>query len=198
MKIAKKILIILFIIVGLSFQQKDRFVGKIIAEWLDDGRKMKLLKDFSYIDPAGKTWKAPAGSVVDGASIPKSFWCIIGGPYEENYRMASVVHDYYCEKPYTEKWEDVHKMFYNACITGGVTEIKAKLMYGAVLAGGPRWEINSDKKIGNKSKYISIKVTTAQDKFEGIARWIEQKNPEIQKIADTLNTVVQEIDIAKN
>jgi hypothetical protein len=189
MKIEKKLLIISFILVGLSFQQRDKFVGKVIVEWLDDGRKMKLLKDFAYIDPAGKTWKTPSGSVIDGASIPRPFWSLIGGPYEENYRRASVVHDFYCEKPYTEPCEDVHKMFYDACITEGVTEIKAKLMYFAILAGGPKWELNANKMAGNKSKYTPIEVYTPQDKLEGIAKWIEQKNPTTEKIADTINQI---------
>jgi Protein of unknown function (DUF1353) len=40
----------------------------------------------------------PAGAIVGGASIPQVFWSIIGGPFEDKYREASVIHDYYCEQ----------------------------------------------------------------------------------------------------
>ena len=61
------------------------FVGKVVAEWLDDGRKMKLTQSFAYISPSGTRWDAPAGSVVDGASIPQFAWTMIGGPFEGRY-----------------------------------------------------------------------------------------------------------------
>ena len=80
----------------------------------------------------------PAGSVVDGASIPQVFWSLVGGPFEGEYRNASVVHDVACDRK-SEPWEAVHLMFYNACRCGGVGEKKAKLLYWAVYLGGPRW-----------------------------------------------------------
>ena len=55
------------------------FEGSVQAEWLPDGRKMKLLADFTYIDGKGFRWKASMGSEVDGASIPQVFWSFIGG-----------------------------------------------------------------------------------------------------------------------
>ena len=58
---------------------------------------MRLLRDFQYIDPSGTTWTAPANSTIDGASIPQIFWSIIGGPFEGEYRDASIVHDTECE-----------------------------------------------------------------------------------------------------
>jgi len=116
-----------------------QFEGKIVATWLDDdGRKMELNKEFAYVDPRGKRWVAPQGSVVDGASIPELFWSVTGGPFTGKYRQASVVHDVACVDK-KEPWEDVHLMFYEACLCGGVEEKKAKLMYWAVYNYGPRW-----------------------------------------------------------
>mgnify|MGYP001792979849 CR=1 FL=1 len=46
-----------------------------------------------YVDPKGHVWVAPASSVVDGASIPRSLWTFMGGPFEGKYRNASVLHD---------------------------------------------------------------------------------------------------------
>lgn len=116
-----------------------RFQGDVIALWLPDGRNMQLTQRFAYIDPRGKEWIAPKGSIVNGASIPGALWSTIGGPYEGQYRHASVVHDVACEEM-TSKWEDVHNMFYEACRCGGVSVGQAKTMYYAVYNFGPRWQ----------------------------------------------------------
>lgn len=59
-----------------------RFIGEVVARWHADGRTMSLVQDFAYEDPGCERWHAPAGSVVDGASIPRAMWSIIGGPFE--------------------------------------------------------------------------------------------------------------------
>src|SRR5882672_5269580 len=114
------------------------FKGTVRAEWLDDGRTMHLIEPFSFVDPDGTEWPAPAGSTIDGASIPRSLWSLIGGPYEGKYRNASVVHDVACvvrRRP----WRATHRMFYLACRAGGLDSVNAKVMYGAVALFGPRW-----------------------------------------------------------
>ena len=116
-----------------------RFEGEVVASWTDNGRDMVLREPFLYIDSANRQWVAPAGSVVNGASIPAAFWSLIGGPFEGKYRNASVVHDVGCDEM-TASWEDVHWMFYEACRCAGVDEFKAKTMYYAVYHFGPRWE----------------------------------------------------------
>ena len=115
------------------------YQGTVFTEWLPDGRKMKLLEDFAYVDASGKRWLAKKGSSIDGASIPRGFWWT-GGPYEGTYRDASVVHDVYCdEDPKTASWRAVHRMFYDAMLTSGVEQARALVMYGAVYRHGPRW-----------------------------------------------------------
>jgi hypothetical protein len=116
-----------------------RFEGDIVAVWDANGRNMTLREDFAYLDPQGRRWPAPAGSVVDGASIPRLFWTLIGGPFEGKYRNASVVHDVGCVEM-RQTWEDVHRMFFEACRCAGVEESQAKIMYYAVYHFGPRWQ----------------------------------------------------------
>lgn len=116
-----------------------RFEGDVIAVWDQDGRNMTLREDFAYIDAQGRRWLAPKDSTINGASIPQGFWTFIGGPFEGRYRNASVVHDVGCHQM-TEAWEDVHRMFYEACLCGGVDEAQAKMMYYAVYHFGPRWQ----------------------------------------------------------
>ena len=55
----------------------------IRTDWLSDGngdRSMRLVLDAFYIDDSRREWKAPAGSIVNGASLPKFFWRFVGSP----------------------------------------------------------------------------------------------------------------------
>lgn len=115
-----------------------RFVGAVQAEWID-GRLMRLTAPFSFLDPSCVSWSVPSGTKVDGASIPSFFWSVIGGPFEGNYRQASVIHDYYCDQK-TRDWRSVHRVFYQGMLAAGTDPVKAKIMYFAVLLGGPRWK----------------------------------------------------------
>jgi hypothetical protein len=103
-----------------------------------DGRRFSLIHEFNYLDQNGRLWPSPQGLITDGASIPMPFWSVIGGPFEGLYREAAIVHDAGCCAQMA-KWEDVHHMFYNAMRCSGVGWVKAKTMFFAVWAGGPRW-----------------------------------------------------------
>ena len=105
---------------------------------LDEGRKVQLLKPLAFVHHQWSPWPVPAGTIADGASIPRPFWSLIGGPFEGRYRNASIVHDHYCDTR-NRPWRDVHRMFYEAMLTGGVGQFKAKIMYYAVYRFGPRW-----------------------------------------------------------
>src|SRR5262245_19425098 len=70
-----------------------QYNGETITKWNSDGRTMTLLGELRYTDPHGEEWIAPIGSIVDGASIPRYLWSIMGGPFEGKYRNASVLHD---------------------------------------------------------------------------------------------------------
>jgi lysozyme family protein len=109
-----------------------------LTEWLDDGRHMRLGRPFGYVEESGREWPVPAETVVDGASIPRVFWSLIGGPFEGRYRNASVVHDYFCDVQ-TRAWQETHRVFYEAMLCSGVGTIRAKTMYYAVYRFGPRW-----------------------------------------------------------
>lgn len=183
------------------------FVGKVKSEWLEsdgDGaaRKMRLLADFSYKDPAGKVWTAPEGWVIDGASIPWVFWSVVGSPFVGDYRSASVVHDYYCDTQ-TEPWREVHEMFYWAALAAGVGETKAKILYAAVYAGGPRWGEAAWPSDPNgqyyafhgahlferpKARWTPKSLTKpsaeiGEAEAREIAHWISRSNPDLPAIA---------------
>jgi hypothetical protein len=122
------------------------FSGTVVSEWLSDHRKMKLIEKFIYTDPDEVNWVAEKGSIIDGASIPRFAWSVIGGPYEGPYRNASVIHDVACVEK-NKPWRQVHKAFYTAMRASRVDQIKAKIMYAAVYHFGPRWGILEQHKI---------------------------------------------------
>lgn len=103
-----------------------------------DGVNFSLLADFRYLDPKDTTWLVPNGQKVNGASIPRPLWSIVGSPWTGKYRRAAVVHDYFF---WRRKFAsaDIHRVFYDAMITDGVSVIQAKLMYWAVVRFNPRW-----------------------------------------------------------
>lgn len=122
-----------------AFGQYGSFPHPLDLRMSGNGRDATLLAVFAYIDGSGNRWEVPAGTSVDGASIPWPLWSIIGSPWTGKYREASVVHDYYCD---TKKapWKQVHQNFYTAMLANGVDSIQAKIMYAAVYRFGPRWD----------------------------------------------------------
>lgn len=116
-----------------------RYTGRLILQPLPDGRRMRVIEDFGFMEADGLHWPVPPQSTVDGASIPQVLWSLIGGPFEGKYRDASVVHDYYCAVRSAD-CQSVHRMFYRAMLVSGVSVRRAKVMYAAVYFAGPRWD----------------------------------------------------------
>lgn len=114
------------------------YTGDVETKWLADNRRMELLKDFSFTDPNNINWYAKKGDIIDGASIPRFLWSLVGSPFTDDYRDASVIHDIACEEK-TRTWEVVHLAFYYAMRASGVSPIKSKIMYAGVYHFGPRW-----------------------------------------------------------
>lgn len=161
------ILCLLVVAVGLAnpvlAREPGTFIGTVVAEWLDtDNRSMVLKAPFAYIDSSGDRWDAPVGSVVDGASIPRAAWTIIGGPYEGPYRNASVLHDVACVEKVRPS-ASVHRMFYEAMIDSGVSQLRAKVMYAAVYHGGPRWRDSFKSVSAGAPGTDSFRTATASD-----------------------------------
>ena len=112
------------------------FSGNPKTEWLSDnnGRTMRLIDTFWYLDPQGRRWEAPAGSVTDGATIPRTLWSSVGSPFTGSYRLASILHDSALQDPAILRI-DADNMFYFACLAGGCTPLESKLFYAGVRLG---------------------------------------------------------------
>ena len=124
-------------------QERGRFTGELVLKVLGDGINMQITEPFAYTDSKGIRWQVPSGTRIDGASIPRSLWSIVGSPFTGLYLEASVVHDHYCETK-SRHWKAVHKVFYEAMLARGVNEYQAKLMYAAVYRFGPRWNYDAN------------------------------------------------------
>ncbi|MEO4049448.1 DUF1353 domain-containing protein [Pseudomonas sp. CAU 1711] len=134
-----------------------RFEGALLTEWLPNGRHMRLKLPYTYIAQNGTQWPVPADTIVDGASIPRPFWSVIGGPFEGLYRNASVVHDFYCVSQ-NRTWQSTHRMFYEAMRCSGVEEGKAKIMYYAVYRFGPRWQGGTSSLLRLPFEHIELQL----------------------------------------
>lgn len=113
------------------------------TRWIYDWTEVhqwKLLKDFGYVAKDGIVWYASAGEIVDGASIPRPFWTIIGGPFEGRYIYASVIHDVYCNRQ-TRPSQEVHAIFDEIMEFCDVIEWKRNAMALAVRTCGPKWVV---------------------------------------------------------
>ena len=173
-----------------------RFLGTPNATWLPSGRDMKLLSDFVFIDSRGRSWIAEKDRVVNGASIPQFLWSIVGGPYEGKYRYASIVHDAECERMNSPS-SDVHRMFYDACRAGGVSEREAKYLYWAVANYGPSWSIETVQTVSAPpepenamlsavppitiSKPLGVKTPTKEE-LDWAKKFFEETNPPVEQV----------------
>ncbi len=166
------------------------FSGAPITKWNPDGRSMTLLNELRYVDPKGHVWVAPAGSVVDGASIPRSLWSFMGGPFEGRYRNASVLHDVAYDQ-HNRPWEDCDRMFYNAMRCSGVGVVEAKTMFYALYRFGRHWNFSVKRaqpvKVGRKMvaraepEYPRAEVVT-HDEFAAMRDWVRNAQPSVEQI----------------
>ncbi len=173
-----------------SGNEWGHYNGDPITRWDPDGRTMTLLNQLRYTDPKGHVWIAPTGSVVDGASIPRSLWSFMGGPFEGKYRNASVLHDVAYDR-HDRPWQDCDRMFYNAMRCSGVGPVEAKTMYFALYRFGRHWDFQVKKA---KPVKLDRKIVARADPLYPRARpvtiseindardWIRNAQPSLEEI----------------
>ncbi len=165
---------------GAAFAEASfgRFVGKFVAEFEGDGRKVTLIEPYAYVDPTGLEWDVPAGAETDGASVPSAFWALYP-PFTGNYRSAAVIHDYFCDTK-KRSWQDTHKAFYFAMRAANVDETTAKVMYGAVYLFGPRWGPGT----APGQRNAAIQATPAQQEamVKELKELVETENPDLDTL----------------
>lgn len=190
----KLIFLLIPVIIAAACASTDinlgHFNNTVKVEWVRGSqgeRRMRLLEDFAYVDPKGKTWLAPKGYVTDGASIPRVLWTLVGAPYEGQYREAAVIHDYYCDTK-SAPHQDVHRIFYYANRAAGVSDFYSKVLYGGVLAGGPKWSKGPSNCFAGCHAEVptpsQVETTPpfSEEEAKRLASWIKGKNPTLDEI----------------
>ncbi len=165
------------------------YSGEPETRWNADGRTMTLLSELRYTDPHGLAWVAPVGSIVDGASIPRSLWSVMGGPFEGKYRNASVLHDVAYEQ-HNRPWQDCDRMFYNAMRCSGVSAVEAKTMFYALYRFGHHWKFSIKRakpvKFGGKmvarAEEIPRAIPVNENEVSDARDWIRRAQPSLEQI----------------
>jgi hypothetical protein len=171
------------------------YSGEPVTRWSPDGRNMILVTELRYTDPKGEVWVAPAGSVTDGASLPRCLWSLMGGPFEGQYRNASVLHDAAYDKK-NRPSQDCDRMFYYAMRCSGVNAVEAKTMYYALLKFGHHWKfpIKKAKPVKYEGQLVArgeeipraIPVDPAQ--INQAKDWISNTDPSLEQIEQRAQT----------
>jgi hypothetical protein len=160
------------------------YSGQVEARWENDGRQMTLLSELRYTDPEGVIWIAPAHSVVDGASIPRALWSVMGGPFDGKYRNASVLHDVAYDQK-ARPWKQCDRMFYNAMRCSGVSATEAKTMYYALYRHGRHWKrplFSPDSGIAEDEVVPRAIAVTEEEDMAAARDWIENAKPSLAQI----------------
>jgi len=137
------------------------FSGYPLTRW-SGNRLMIIEEEIFFIDQNKKKWLVPIHSEINGATIPKPLWSIIGSPYVGNYRRASVVHDYFVGEgnnpnfSYKER-RAADAMFFNACRTDGCSWKLSVLLYIGVSVGSWASKNNIEHSIDNED-FESISI----------------------------------------
>ena len=170
------------------------YSGDPILKWNSDGRNMTVMSEFSYTDPYGLVWDAPAGSVTDGASIPRYLWSLIGGPFEGKYRNASVLHDVaYGE--HKRPWQDCDRMFYYAMRCSGVSAVEAKTMFYALYKFGHHWKfpirrakpVKYEGALVARGEEIPRAIPVNPEQINDACDWISDTDPSLDQIEQRAN-----------
>ena len=163
------------------------YSGTIDTRWDADGRTMILLNELRYTDPKGVVWIAPAGSRIDGASIPRALWSFMGGPFEGKYRNASVLHDVAYDQQ-NRPPSVVDRMFYDAMRCSGVGATEAKTMYYSLLRFGRHWKFSVKKAkpvlpdSSDELLHEPRSTTVDPNEVGAIQQWIRQNDPSLDQI----------------
>lgn len=172
-----------------STSPQCRFVNSPV-KLLREGRKLPgrpfeffpIARRLDFVDGQSRRWIARKNILTDGASIPPIFVSIVGSPRAPEYVNAAAIHDAYCgvgnegaPEYHSRRWEDVHRMFYDALRVGGTPEKRAKLMFAAVYLGGPRWE-------EPLRKLDTVPTPAMQQAMLQVAGFVNANNPSIAQI----------------
>ena len=100
---------------------------------------------FFFRDRDGIKWYCPAGTITDGASIPRFLWGILGHPRDTDIGQPAALHDTLYRRGYiTRKRAD--ELLAESMETLGASATKRALVYAGVrMFGGVIWKKYREK-----------------------------------------------------
>ncbi len=104
---------------------EEAFPKPLRGEYVGKGQ-WKLIAPFVY-----RNTTVPVDFIIDGASIPKIAWSIIGSPWSGKYALATVPHDYGYHT-LSKPREEIDKDFIEGMRILGVSLWKRRIMYRMV------------------------------------------------------------------
>ena len=113
------------------------FRGYLDTRYLRHIKKRSLLKPFTYITWDEETIIVPKDFLTDGASIPKLFRPLFGGPWSDENFEPSVIHDWLCELAREAKYSRrrADSIFSQTLAEKKKFSIKRKIMWFGVRLG---------------------------------------------------------------
>lgn len=178
------------------------FTGDLVLKVKKDGEHFELAQDFAFEDAQRRIWSVPKGTLIDGASIPRPLWTLVGSPMTGKYREASVIHDHFCDNK-RRPWEQTHQVFYDAMVANGVDSATSRLFYFAVYRFGPRWDysVSGYCKPGTKCatakeedrwdhKFDRFQPKFDQSEFDKLKKRIERSRGSDEQLRKSLDAAV--------
>jgi hypothetical protein len=105
-------------------------------------RGLRLIEDYETT-VCGVRILVPAGFDWDGATIPRAFWSIVGGPFDPQIVAASLVHDWlYWTHQVSRGLAD--RIFYELAKEAGCSSFRRRSMYRAVKIFGGSYYKRTD------------------------------------------------------
>lgn len=171
----------------------------------------RLEEDFYFTDAAGFRWKAPRGTLTDGASIPQPMLAVFGSNFSEKFLDAAVVHDAYCgsdnstgESYRQRSRREVHRMFYEAALVCGANAYLAKMMYAGIMIGGPTWDFPPPPRgRGETPAFAPDRVLTAPNSDQLLRQelvwadeWIKAEDPGLDQVDQWSENRREQLDLA--
>lgn len=142
----------------VNVRGSPRFVGELHVTLLLGGRFVRTDHPFLFIDKHGVEWAVRRGLISDGATIPRLFWPLIGGPFEGNHRRAAILHDAAYADQFRPRRE-ADAMLFAAMRCDGGALADSIVIYLAVRAfGWLAWKHDKQRKEKNENERRSLEA----------------------------------------
>lgn len=192
MKILLLIVLVAFCAKDARFADGEEFVsgtfeGRVVLERLDAPffPTMRLKEELLFRQTGGGTWVVPANAIVDGRSMPKLFFSLIGHPFESGFLKTAITYDY-AVKAKVRRWTDAQRMFVEGVVVEGVATIEAKAMYMLLHATGSRWAVRWTSGCYGRchaaDSELEWRPRVDDEQVIALVRWVRQEDPSLEDI----------------